>query len=88
VLPELLHDQETHVCGDQAYPGLTEVIRWLPPRRRTVRIGATVIRSGLTKSSGPRAEPSRRCCCGIAANGILGARIDRQYPIKMRATVW
>jgi probable HAF family extracellular repeat protein len=62
VLPDLLHGEETRVWGDQAYRGQTEVIRECARLRpRTAPIGATATRMVLTKWSGRRAEPSRRC---------------------------
>lgn len=34
MLPELLHGQETHVWGDSAYAGQTEMIEGLAPRAK------------------------------------------------------
>jgi IS5 family transposase len=51
LLPDLLHGEETRVWGDQAYRGQGEVIR----------VGAIATRIVLTKWSGRRTEPSRRC---------------------------
>ena len=61
VLPDLLHGEETRVWGDQAYRGQTEVIRECAPQARTAPIGATATRIVLTKWSGRRTGPSRRC---------------------------
>src|SRR5207248_9617415 len=60
VLPDLMHCEETRVWDDQAYQQ-SEVIRECARRPRTAPIGATATRMVLTKWSGRRTGPSRRC---------------------------
>jgi IS5 family transposase len=61
MLADLLHGEETRVWGDQAYRGQTEVIQQCAPRRRTTRIVAVAIRTGLMKRSGRRTGRNRVC---------------------------